>query len=416
MRILVVSNYYPPHFIGGYEIACRAVAEGLRQRGHDVFVLTSDYGVRGGAAPETGIERSLRAVPDWQGPRSWRRKAASLLFQGRNHARLRDAIERLRPEVLYAWNLRGLGALDILASARRRGIPLVTHNMDYWLSTLCRTRGFARRRPLRRALASVVRRRYAGGTHICMSRVVASEFEDAGFRPDELALVYHGLEYADVPQKASYGASEPFHVCFAGQILNVKGVDLLLRAVLLLREAGQDVRATYYGDGPDLAGLRHDCERFRLGDRVSFTGFVENAALLQQLERHDAFVFMTHDREPFGFVVLEAMSAGLPVVAGDRGGCAEILVDGLNCLQAQRSPAGVAAAIHRLKADPALARAIGTRGAALVRARFTLGRELDEVEAILEGAVRPREITHVALPDRSASACATAPIEAPQET
>ena len=49
MRILVVSNLYPPHHIGGYELCCKEAVDGLRKRGHEVWVLTSDYGVR---APE----------------------------------------------------------------------------------------------------------------------------------------------------------------------------------------------------------------------------------------------------------------------------------------------------------------------------------------------------------------------------
>ena len=45
MRILIVSNLYPPHHIGGYELGCRDVVEGLKARGHEVKVLTSTYGV-----------------------------------------------------------------------------------------------------------------------------------------------------------------------------------------------------------------------------------------------------------------------------------------------------------------------------------------------------------------------------------
>ena len=45
MRILVISNFYPPHIIGGYEIGCRDIVEALRSRGHEVSVLTSTYGV-----------------------------------------------------------------------------------------------------------------------------------------------------------------------------------------------------------------------------------------------------------------------------------------------------------------------------------------------------------------------------------
>ena len=44
-RVLVVSNYYPPYFYGGYEIGCKAVNDALSKRGYDIQVLTSSYGV-----------------------------------------------------------------------------------------------------------------------------------------------------------------------------------------------------------------------------------------------------------------------------------------------------------------------------------------------------------------------------------
>src|SRR5215212_3273863 len=45
LRVVVVTNYYPPYFIGGYELGCRDVVEALKSRGHQVRVLTSTYGV-----------------------------------------------------------------------------------------------------------------------------------------------------------------------------------------------------------------------------------------------------------------------------------------------------------------------------------------------------------------------------------
>src|SRR6476659_3796831 len=61
MKILAVTNLYPPHYLGGYELICYMVVNELRARGHDVQVLTSNHVVQGkSCAPEPGIERSLR--------------------------------------------------------------------------------------------------------------------------------------------------------------------------------------------------------------------------------------------------------------------------------------------------------------------------------------------------------------------
>ena len=69
MRILVISNFYPPHHIGGYELGCRDVVGELRARGHDVRVLTSTYGVTGREANE-GIYRWLKTSFVIQSPTS----------------------------------------------------------------------------------------------------------------------------------------------------------------------------------------------------------------------------------------------------------------------------------------------------------------------------------------------------------
>lgn len=58
MRILVISNLYPPYYIGGYELACKNVADGLRKREHEIVVLTSTYGTEI-PTQEDGIYRIL---------------------------------------------------------------------------------------------------------------------------------------------------------------------------------------------------------------------------------------------------------------------------------------------------------------------------------------------------------------------
>ena len=64
MRILVISNLYPPHGLGGYEERCKVCVDALRQRGHEVAVLTSSYGhdPEQPQQPEEGVHRELTPV------------------------------------------------------------------------------------------------------------------------------------------------------------------------------------------------------------------------------------------------------------------------------------------------------------------------------------------------------------------
>src|SRR5512143_519638 len=103
MRILVISNFYPPHVIGGYEIGCRDIVEGLKSRGHAVSVLTSFYGVtrpeeRGDVYRWLQTDMALRihgsaaALPKIVWKESVNRRAFDRVCRA------------LLPDVVYVWN------------------------------------------------------------------------------------------------------------------------------------------------------------------------------------------------------------------------------------------------------------------------------------------------------------------------
>ena len=74
MRILVVTNLFPPHYLGGYEILCGQVCRALEERGEEVFVLTSDHGIaaeeerNSPGLPASRVERSLEIYPPFGAP------------------------------------------------------------------------------------------------------------------------------------------------------------------------------------------------------------------------------------------------------------------------------------------------------------------------------------------------------------
>jgi len=108
MRILALSNMYPPHHIGGYELSCRDVMDRLRARGHEITVLTTDMRISGVADPPDeragGIRRELRFY--WEDHRlvspSLRRR---LMIERSNQTALRSALEEANPDVVSVWNM-----------------------------------------------------------------------------------------------------------------------------------------------------------------------------------------------------------------------------------------------------------------------------------------------------------------------
>ena len=128
MRILVLSNLYPPDFIGGYELACAQVVDALRARGHEVQVLT--------ARPRTLVDdpshvhRRFELADEWQAAAtrthavSFRiHETQSRLISAYNVYVLSEFLEEFLPDVVYVNNLVGLGGLGLIGCLQYLDAP-----------------------------------------------------------------------------------------------------------------------------------------------------------------------------------------------------------------------------------------------------------------------------------------------------
>ncbi|MBI5191632.1 MAG: glycosyltransferase family 4 protein [Nitrospirae bacterium] len=198
-----------------------------------------------------------------------------------------------------------------------------------------------------------------------------------------LTLITDGLGYLggaraarprdDVRRELGISPDAAVIICVA-RINAWKGQDVLLDAFGLLRPGFPDARLLIVGDAfrgyEYLAeGLRRKAEDMGMSGAVTFTGFREDVADL--LGASDVFVLPSVRPEPFGLVVLEAMAAGLPVVATDGGGPRETVQDGVTGILVPFSdPAALAAAAVRLLSDPVLRESMGTQGRRYLDERF----------------------------------------------
>jgi glycogen synthase len=158
------------------------------------------------------------------------------------------------------------------------------------------------------------------------------------------------------PALFAAASADPFgglprpRVAYLGRLAPQKDVGTLLQAFARLPA---DVQLLVVGDGPDRAALQRRAQRF--GGRVHFTGFVPHAAVRAVLAHADVLVLPSL-YEDLSSALIEAMAAGLPVVATRVGGTADLVHHGVNgLLVAPRDPAALAAAISQILADPAAA-------------------------------------------------------------
>ena len=174
---------------------------------------------------------------------------------------------------------------------------------------------------------------------------------------------------------------------YAGRISKEKNIDLLAQAFALAHARDPRLHLVLAGGGPEQARLAAD-----LGDRATFLGWLEGAALATAYASADVFCFAS-ETDTFGQVVLEAQASGLPVVAVDAGGPGELIadsVDGLLCAGGRGRARLRAAVARRLAGAAPAARRRAARRSVAAR---TWERALDRLaagyrEVLAEKAVR----------------------------
>jgi glycosyltransferase involved in cell wall biosynthesis len=178
-------------------------------------------------------------------------------------------------------------------------------------------------------------------------------------------------------------AAKPNLVLFLGRLEAKKGIYDLLDAIAAVRAAVPDVRLVCAGDG-DRIGVARYAERLGIADAVKFTGWVGPSGKRALLE-HAAVYALPSYEEALPVSLVEAMSAGIPVVASPTGGIAEVVAEGASgFLVAPGDKTGLERALRRLLIDRELAARLGKAARETARARFAPERALAVLENLYE--------------------------------
>lgn len=176
--------------------------------------------------------------------------------------------------------------------------------------------------------------------------VVLSDFMAGNLRKNGFNRVFKLPAFIQtVPTEYRFMPDGVLRILFLGQLIRGKGADLMFNA---LAHLDMPFSCTVAGAGKDRAMLETLVEKFKLRDKVTFTGFVSETETLWK--NCDVFCFPIRWQEPFGLVGLEAMAHGIPSVAFDRGGVREWLCDGENGL-AVSDIAQMTEALHRISSQ-----------------------------------------------------------------
>lgn len=191
-------------------------------------------------------------------------------------------------------------------------------------------------------------------------------------RPERLHVVPNGK---DVDYRHKPGTDGKVRLLFLANMVRSKGVMDVLHAVPTVIRECPEAEFWLAGSWEDLV-LRREIEDYLAANQhlpIRWLGQVSGQAKQDALEQADIFVFPTYyPPEGHPWVIVEAMAAGLPVIATDQGAIRESVVDGDNgYIVAKQAPSEVAARAVALVKDPALRARMGARSQQLYAERFT---------------------------------------------
>lgn len=365
MKILLLTTHLE---MGGIPVYVVGLARGLKQRGHRPIVA-SGGGWLARRLEEEGIPHvriSCRTSGELS-PKLWLLALPRLL----------TVVRRQRPDLIHA-HTRVTQMLACVLS-RLAGIPYVT---------TCH--GLYRRGIGRRLLKCWGKWVMAVSTPTLDDLVNRHRLTP----PHRAVLVRSGVEVERFSRPAPAQAVKDFReriglkgspvVGAVARLSPVKGLDSLLKAVPGLLKGYPNLQVLLIGDGPSKPDLIRLAYELGVAGHLVISHPVEDIRV--PLAAMDLFAVPSLD-EGFGLGMVEAMAAGVPVVATNRGGPAEIVEDGVSgLLVSPGDPEALGRSILTLLGDPARRARMAQAARERARAQFDLERVVREVEHVYERA------------------------------
>ncbi len=354
MRVLLVLEAT----IGGTRRHLRDLALGLRERGFAVHIAYSalrdpDF-VR-----DLALFRShglgLTEIPMRRGPSPLRDVGAAI--------RLRRVIRDFKPDVIHLHSTKA-GLVGRIA-AIGAGVPVIytPHCFAFEMES--------RLRPLYRLAERLLVPLTDGLIAVCESEADAAH--GIGYPPQKIHVVYNGVLPASTPPR-----TERKNIAFIGRNCRQKGVDILLEAWIILKKIVPEASLTVMSDLDDATHKAFT----DAGAIVRDFGTAEEAAALLA---DSAVLAMPSRWEAFPYLLLEALSSGVAVVASDVGGVRECVRDRENGLLVKPGDAReLAMALQELLVSDSLRQRLASAAPVSV-VKFSLGRMVDETAAIYRG-------------------------------
>jgi glycosyltransferase involved in cell wall biosynthesis len=365
MKIALLNSLYAPYQSGGAERSVQILAEGLCRGGLSVSVITLAEPHLEARSVINGVTVHRLPLENWYWPfgsvtNAAQRAAWHLrdLYNRAMAAHVGSVLDRDRPDILHTNGLVGF-SVGVWSQARRRGIRIVHTLRDYYLmcppSVMYRNDRNCERICPRCLPFAAYRRRATQAVQAVsgVSEFILKRHMREGFFKDcsTAKVIFNPL--LPVQHKAATGRTRGLVFGYIGAISPNKGVRWLLES--FVQHGSRDDSLVLAGNG-NPKFVESMKSKFA-SSRVSFIGHTDSRVFY---ERVDVVVVPSLWHEPFGRTAIEPWAYGIPVIASNRGGLAEIVEDGVTGIVVDPDERGsLTRALGRFSADRELVARLG---------------------------------------------------------
>jgi len=402
MRVLIISNYYPPLELGGWEQLTRDVACQLNKRGHTVHILTSNYRADEMQKTEPDVDRILY-LESYDHARYHAHYTLLHRWQERQNQRhLAQAVAHVAPDIIFIngmWNLPSSVAWQAEQLCPGR---VVYYIASYWPTEAGAHTAYWLDQPdnpwlrlPKQWIGTFVRRTLITGTPrnqldfalvLCVSAFMQDYMiKEAGVPSSQTRVVHNGINPTTFSMRCLREDPPSLRLLYAGRLSPDKGVHTSIEGLghILQADPSQPITLSVIGSGtPEYeTSLRRLADELGISQAVRFYGQVARSQMPDIVAQHDVLLFTSMWPEPLARMTQEAMACGLVVIGTETGGTPEILHDGENGLTFEAGNGlALAEKIAQVSKDPGLRNQLARAARQTIEERFTIDRMVDEIE------------------------------------
>ena len=406
MKVLVLSDYYPPNTKGGADIAAARISAEMARKGHTVRVLTTvQKKSEAGTSTMRGVQvrRVLSRYP-------LRLRAYLAAYNPMVIGRVSAEIADFQPDIVHAQNIHTHISFQALMVAKRAGTPVVMTAHDHQLfcaskfdcappdrpvtisAYQCARCQRFRYNPLRNRL--IKRAVELSGVRIlAVSSALRDDLIANGFAPNLIQVVHNGIDpetmQVDDVQVRSFARQHALEgkkvVLFGGRVSRAKGIDQAVTALGLLPRELEFVFLVLGSSEDYIAYILQQGRRLSVEDRTVFLPWLSGDELRSAYAMSSVCLTPSIYREPFNLINIEAMALKKPVITTCFGGPPEVVVNGeTGYVLDPHDVELMATRLQELLTDEAKATAMGEAGYRRVMEHFTVERQAEKTLAVYE--------------------------------